>query len=233
MTLGILVASLSPGCGGGGSHDTSAPSTATPIGTLAYVVTECRDDPSGFFARQRLELRQGEAPPVTVMELPWTGPLPGSGLCQLYGRSRYGTGSVYAGVFQRIGVTPDGSGVVFEVTDEFSINASNQLLPPDREGIFFVRADGTGFRRLGAASRANSSFLVFAPTPTGFAGFDYAFFSFSSDGRRFAFTDLGPAADGASTVQIFVQDLDGGEPRQITRLPSSHTPITPTQARSS
>src|SRR4030095_1177742 len=110
-------------------------------------------------------------------------------LCQTYAKSRYGTGSVYVGVFQRIGVTPDGSGVVFEVTDDFSIAAPNQIVTPDREGIFFVRSDGTGLRRLGPASRANSSGLVLAPTPTGFKGLDYAFFSFSPNGESFAFTD--------------------------------------------
>jgi hypothetical protein len=217
----LLSIVLAVGCGGGGGHDASTPEVGTPIGTLAYVVTECRENSSGFYGRQRLDVRRGDAAPVTIVGSPWVGPLPVSGLCQIWARSRYGTGSVYAGAFQRIGVTPDGSGVVFEVTDEFSIAGPNQFVTPDQEGIFFVRADGTGLRRLGPASRANSSSLGLAPTPTGFTGLDYAFFSFSPNGESFTFTDLGPAADGSPAIQIFVQDLDGGEARQITRLPPS------------
>ena len=51
-------------------------------------------------------------------------------------------------------MSPDGAAVVFEVTDDFSINPPLPLhLPPEQKGIFFVRADGSGLRSLGPPSR--------------------------------------------------------------------------------
>ena len=59
------------GCGGGGDGGDPPPSD---IGTLAYVVTECRDTPEGFFERQALHILHGERD-VTVMETPGVGPI--------------------------------------------------------------------------------------------------------------------------------------------------------------
>ena len=44
--------------------------------------------------------------------------------------------------------------MVFEVTDDFSVNPPLPLhLPPEQKGIFVVGADGSGLRSLGPASR--------------------------------------------------------------------------------
>src|SRR4030095_6894184 len=69
----LLAIAFAIGCGGGGGHDASTPEVGTPIGTLAYVVNECREDASGFYGRQRLEVRRGGAPPGAVLEFPWAG----------------------------------------------------------------------------------------------------------------------------------------------------------------
>ena len=50
--------------------------------------------------------------------------------------------AVFAGAFQRIGVSPDGSMVAFEVTDDFALNSVDRLARDDQEGIYVVRADG-------------------------------------------------------------------------------------------
>jgi hypothetical protein len=73
------------------------------------------------------------------------------GLCRLFGESRNGAFSIVGGAFQRLEVLPDGSAVVFEVTTQFSVYPSFTPEPPE-EGIFLVRADGSGLRRLGPAS---------------------------------------------------------------------------------
>src|SRR5262245_59616412 len=99
-----------------------------------------------------------------------------------------------AGVFQHIGVLPDGSGVVFEVTNRFALYTSPPL-PPTGEGIYFARADGRGLRRLGPASR-------FPPIrPDGLLTGNV--FSFSPDGRTIALIDLGPDTTGGEAPQTF------------------------------
>ena len=66
-------------CGGGGGSGDSSPSD---IGTLAYVVTECRDTAEGFSERQALHILHGDRD-VTVMETPDVGPVTGvGGLCR-------------------------------------------------------------------------------------------------------------------------------------------------------
>jgi len=95
------------------------------IRTLAYVVTECRQDARGFSARQALRVQRGTCDPVTVAELQTPAPIPpgdprDSEWCELRGRQRAGYRSVFVGVFTRIGLSPDGSVVVFEVMNDFS-----------------------------------------------------------------------------------------------------------------
>ena len=53
---------------------------------------------------------------------------------------------------QRIGVSPDGSLVVFEVTDDFAFGAQGALVDPNEEGIFVVRTDGSGLEPLTSGS---------------------------------------------------------------------------------
>src|SRR5438132_13915664 len=91
-------------------------------------------------------------------------------------------------LFQRLAVLPDGSGVVFEVTSQFSTSPTPTAELSPEDGIFFVRADGSGLRRLGPASRW-PTFVVFAdPTsPSGLAFVDNGeFFPVSPDGRTVA-----------------------------------------------
>jgi len=190
----------------------TAPGAA--IRTLAYVVTECRSDRADSQGRssfaQKLMVRRGNCDPVTIKEFR-QDPVPDpAGICRLFGTARVGTYSVLAGLFQRIGVLPDGTGVVFEVTDEFSIYP---LLTPDAsdadKGIFFVHADGSGLRRLGAATHA---------TTFTDGSINEIVFSVSPDQRTIAFSDFGPGADGLPALQIFTLDLASGERRQLTQL---------------
>src|SRR5437667_3314361 len=125
------------------------------IRTLAYVVTECSDSLLGAGASsigQKLVVRRGNCDPVTVLEFPMRplGPDPYS-RCQGYGSFRVGEQTVDVGVFQRSAVLPDGSGVVFEVTDDFSLFPALTPEPPEK-GMFFVHADGAGRPRRGPAS---------------------------------------------------------------------------------
>src|SRR5262249_43188126 len=116
---------------------------------------------------------------------------------------------------------PDGSNVVFEVNDEFSI-AYPPTLSPDQKGFFLARSDGSEPPiPLGPASRDKT--------------FDFAGGSslsppiaFSPNGRRIAFTDLGPGPDGHDAVQIVVLDLGTDPPTRtpVTTLPSGTGPTT-------
>jgi hypothetical protein len=138
---------------------------------------------------------------------------------------------------QRLGVSPDGSAVVFEVNDQSPFFHSISLRP-EENGIFFVRADGSQPpRRLGPPSR-DPSFRVpprFGQVPLRPAG-EIGYLSdvftmspriaFSPNGRRIAFTDLGPGPAGEETVQIVVLDLVTGERTLATSLPSGTAPAT-------
>jgi len=105
------------------------------------------------------------------------------------------------GVFQSVGVVPDGSGVVFDVTKQFSTIAFTP--EPPKEGIFFVRADGSGLRELGPPSRVSSSVGQFR-------------WPASPDGRSIAFIDLGPSTAGYDAPQVFLLDIRSGRRRQLT-----------------
>jgi hypothetical protein len=138
-------------------------------------------------------------------------------LCEGYGASRTGALSVTVGVFHRLRVSPDGSAVVFEMTDDHTLlpEVSEGVLPAEQEGIFFVRSDGTGLRRLGPASREPSFF--------GAGERVWALYEprFSPDGRRIIYTDHGPGPGGVEATQVFSLEVEGGKPaRQVTRLPT-------------
>ena len=190
------------------------------IRTLAYVVSECRMDAAGLVTRQALRIRRGDREPITVAEFGPTDAIPDpSGVCRGLADGRWGGQWVQYGALQRLGVSPDGSGVVFEVTDEFSPFPPLLLLSPEQKGFFFVRADGRGRpRRLGPASRdrtfRSGGFSFAPPMP------------FSPNGRRIAFTDLGSGPGREEAVQIVVLDLaaDQPTPTQVTHLPSGTAP---------
>jgi hypothetical protein len=102
-------------------------------------------------------------------------------------------------------VSPDGSQVVFEVTDFTESPGPSHVLSDEQKGIFAVRSDGTGLRRLAPASRESP--------------FSLPFFGFSPNGRTIAYTDRGPSRNDEDAIQIFTLDLATGERRQVTQLP--------------
>ena len=144
----ILIALSACGGGGGGEGAPVPPM----VSTLAYVVTECHVDAQGGTIRQSLQIRRGEQTPIPVVEHSAVGAGGVRDACQSAGADRHGFFFTEYGVFHRLGVTPDGSQVVFEVTDE-SDPIRDELqtvfpphaLPAEQKGIFVVRADGTGF----------------------------------------------------------------------------------------
>src|SRR5262249_16838887 len=108
------------------------------IRTLAYVVNECRTN--GPILHQVLRIRRGNCAPVTVMDLA----LPVvpeqleffNHLCRLWLDTRFGHIGALIGVFQRRTATPDGSGLVFEVTDAVAQPVPFFRLPPEVEKGF-------------------------------------------------------------------------------------------------
>jgi len=220
-TLGVLALPFAlAGCGGSGTTSDMGHVPA-PIHTLAYVVSECRDVPpppghtvGPFFERYALVVRDGEHAPVTVAEIPELGPVqpPVSLGCRYWGHVLFGGHySMERGGFTKLGVSPDGSTVVFEETDELSAVFPHDFLPPEQKGIFSVRADGKGLRRLGPPAREPT----WAPILVGQFFFNI---TFSPDGRTIAFPDIGPGPTGDSP-QIFTMDLASGTRKQITQLP--------------
>jgi len=213
LLLAALAACGGGSDGGGGSDDDGR----LRFGTVAYVNTECREENGVFTARQTLRLLNDDGSEAVVAR-DAAGPMPAVGLCRLLGLSRSGRASVVGGSFQRIGVVPDGSGVIFEITRAYSILGLPRL-PEEQEGFFFVRTDGSGLRRLAPPSRDPSFRLAADPgAPTGFRTTFTAPLPFSPDGRRFLYTDLGPGASGQDGMQLFGIDVISGERRQITRL---------------
>jgi hypothetical protein len=201
------------------------------IRTLAYVVTACHQDARGITAHEVLWIRRGNCDPVPVVEFGNTEPIPDplivlGGSCRVYGLSRQGAWSVAAGPLQRLGVRRDGSGVAFEVTDDF--DPASFGLSPEQKGIFFVRSDGHGLRRLGPASRDPTWRLrADVGQSLGLSGGLAVTLPFSSDGRTIVFTDLGPGPAGEDTVQIWTQDVATGTRTQVTHLPAAeHFPFT-------
>src|SRR5262249_51199597 len=178
-------------------------------------------DPQGRSSvKQKLLVRRGNCDPVSVMELAPSTPVPDTGgICRLFGEVRNGARSIVGAAFQRLAVLPDGSGVVFEVTTQFSVFPT--LSPaPREEGIFLVRADGSGLRRLGPASRFPTFVAVndvYSPIGIGFP-YTGMVYSVSPNGRSIALIDLGPDTAGHEAPQIFLLDLRSGRRTQLTHL---------------
>ena len=215
--LGGLLLALAA-CGGDGGGDNTPPPGA--LGTLAYVETECRDTKEGFVERQALRIRQGDHAPVTVFETPTVGPIAGAPRCRVLTRPRFGELAISRQALQAVAVSPDGTSVAFEVTDEFSVFPPLPLnLPPEQKGFFWVRADGTGMRRLGPPSRQRSFFL----TSSG-GLYHWLGLWFSPNGRKIAFVDRGPDAFGHEADQVVTVDVATGERTQVTRLPPAVPP---------
>ncbi len=209
--LSILLLALAA-CGGG--ENASVPSGAL-TGTLAYVMTECRETSAGFFFNQKLLIRKGERDPITALEIPDIGPLPLAGYCGSWARDRGGFAAADFGVFQRLAVSADGSQVAFEITDAFSAVSAilgGGFLTPDQRGLFLMRADGTGLHRLGPPSRQPA----FGPPYIYLGSSDLAF---SPNGRMIAFPDIGPGPGSEEASQIFVLQLGSGSRTQVTQLP--------------
>jgi hypothetical protein len=211
-------------CRGACAERSTCTAPGAPIRTLAYVVSECATDQQGRGGsgqKQKLLIRRGNCDPVTVMEVaPSTFPVAKPiGICGSASGYRVGFGSQGTGVFQRMAVLPDGSGVVFEVTTQLSLVRSLTPKPPE-EGIFFVRADGKGPpRRLGDASRYPTILVVADPTsPIGvsYSATGANLFAVSPDGRKIALLDFGRDRDGHQAPQVFLLDLRSGERTQLT-----------------
>ena len=187
--------------------------------TLASVVTECRTAGGEWSLKQRLEIKRGDCPPITVMELAGVGTAPDSlGLCELYGRYRFGPASVSVGPFQRIGISPDGTTILFEINAHNAVFAAPAFDVPE-EGIFAVRSDGSGLRRLGPGSREKPyKGPVPAAYPPGFNLITVPSFHFDRSGRFVVFGDRGPGLDGTDAGQLVVIDLATGERGQVTAL---------------
>ena len=132
-----------------------------PIGTLAYVWNECRSDARGSTLRRELRIRRGNCAPVTVMTLDSGDPKPDPvGLCMLYGSSRNGSAATLTGGFERLAVSPDGSGVVFEVTNKQVVPLFGGFSPSrSRRGSSSCArmARGSGGSRPPAATPTSSS----------------------------------------------------------------------------
>jgi hypothetical protein len=200
------------------------------IRTLAYAQSECREDPLNhtYVAHQELRIRRGDREPITVATFDSPRVADPLGFCPQWGSWGYGGDSVLAFPLQRLGVSPDGSTIVYEVNDTMPFFPFGPL-PPEDNGLFMVRSDGAGSRRLGPPSGDKSFRLgpAFGKTSIDIGG-TYTFsppIAFSPDGRRITFTDLGPAPDGQQAVQIAVLDLATGDRRLLTHLPAGADPI--------
>src|SRR6185503_13411473 len=192
------------------------------IHTLAYVVSRCRATDGRLVGGQELRVRRGDCDATTVLRFDSPGEVEdGFGLCGILARNREGFGSGLAGVLQRLGVTPDGSGVVFEVTNAFQ-RIGRTPLTTEQQGFFYVRSDGGGLRRLGPPSRDPTYRIGITPTGALTASF-HTFLSFDRHGSRVVFTDIGPAPDGSDAAQIITLDLETGQRTRVSHFPA----ITP------
>ena len=205
-------------CGSGGDSG-----NGITLGTLAYVETECHDTKQGFVEHQRLRIRQGEREPVTVFAT-HVGPVSGvGGICHGVNVARWSFTSLAREAIQNVVVSPDGTSVVFEVTDEFSTFPPLPLnLPPEQKGIFWVGADGAGLRSLGPPSRGR---LFFINNGGGNTGVNIlGEWSFSPDGRTVVLVDKASDTQGHESDQLVTVEIATGRRTQVTALPPAVPP---------
>jgi hypothetical protein len=207
-------------CGGGGGQ-AQPPTGPAQISTFAYVMSECELAPGQGQGplHQALWIRQGERDPVKIVE--FTLPTLPRSLCLKLGQARSGLATSLLGAFQRLGVTPEGSTLVFEVTDQFSLFRG--FVPAQQKGFWVVRADGSGLRRIADPSREASfavdwNCLLFGGTACS-VSLD-ALVDFSLDDREFGIIDEGPDTSGSQAPQVLTLDLATGERTQLTFLPA-------------
>jgi hypothetical protein len=198
------------------------------IRTLAYAQSECREDPVNhtYVAHQELRIRRGDREPNTIATFDSPRVADPLGFCPAWAGATFGGSSVLAFPLQRLGVSPDGSTIVYEVNDAAPFFPFGPL-PPEANGFFVVRANGSGRRRLGPPS-GDKTFRLgpgFGKPSINLGTYTFSPpIAFSPDGRRITFTDLGPAPDGRQAVQIAVLDLATGERRLLTHLPTGTDP---------
>jgi hypothetical protein len=203
------------GCGGGQDGDGAPPGV---VRTFVYAPMECREDADKRTFRQELRIQQNEGPVVTVEAASTVATqqhpvFPGA--CGFAASSRSGLAAVFAGGIQRLGVSPDGSLIVFERTNRFSI-LRLPALDADQEGFFAMRADGTGLRPLGLASK--NSITRFTSLKL-WIDIVSLVLPFRADGGAVVFTDQGPGPNGEDATQVFTIDVATGERFQVTHLP--------------
>src|SRR5262249_8738570 len=142
------------------------------------------------------------------------------------GASGNGSGSTVVGGFERLAVRPDGSVVVFEVTNRGVVGPEFGSLSPKlvEEGFFLVRSDATEPPRWIGPPSGDPNFVVRA-------GFEWVgikgsiFLSFSPDGRSVVYTDRGPGSNGEDAAQIVSLDVQTGQRTQLTNLPGPADPL--------
>ena len=190
--------------------------------TLANVVTRCRVAGGEWTVEQRLEIQRGDCPPIKVVEFVAPGTAPNTlGLCDLYGRIRNGRVAVTVGPLQRLGMSPDGETILYEISTANTVplfGAPRFEVPEAQQGIFAVQVDGSGVRRVGPTSRDKpykGPIVPYAYDP-GFNLVAAPFFNFSPNGRLVVFSDRGPGSDGTEAGQLVVMDVLNGERTQVT-----------------
>ena len=209
LSLCCAFLALLAACGGDDSSAPASGGVAEIRGTLAYVVDACEETSGGVTKRGTLRVQRGEQPPRDVAG--YQAFTPGvSGECITLASARIYSAS--RGALQRLAVSPDGSRVAFELSDDFSMSIEGAL-DPEAEGFFVVDADGGGLQRLGPPSREAAYFVN---QGTIFESLD---FQFSPDGRSLAYVDQGPGPGDVEAPQAFLFDLDAGTRRQLTHLP--------------
>lgn len=206
------------GCRAGGAR----------IRTVATVVTDCQVAEGLSTTQQRLEIKRGDCPAEIIMAVDsdpvpdMTDPNTGlASVCESYGRFRDGSSAALTGAFQRLGVSPDGDTVLFEINThvQYPPFSGTRFLVP-QEGVFAVGPRGD-VRLLGPASRERT-WQVFELNGRTVVGTYRMYFTFSPNGRFVAFSDRGPGEDGLEAAQIVVMKLPSGDRTQVTRFNKSH-----------